>query len=153
MGNHTIMPKPLKPCAPGKERNPATNRCRKKPTVKSKPAKPKLKSKSKPKPKTKAPPKTQSGQDNLVERYGGHSLKTLNDHLDAMMKDGSKGGGTTKLKKLQKIQNNNGLDTLPLNPKKGLTHQRHHQLWQKRKDKSQTWEAYKKLHKVRKQGK
>jgi len=53
---------PPKPCPPGKERNPATNRCRNiKPSTKSKPKskpKPSTKSKPKTKPSTKSKPKT-----------------------------------------------------------------------------------------------
>ena len=89
--------------------------------------------------------------DELVKRYGGHKAGILNAHLEKMTKGLSKTGGQTKLAKLRRIQEHNGLDTLPPSPKKALTTQRHHQLWKARKDKTVTWEEYKKTHNVKKQ--
>lgn len=54
---HKTRARPLNPCPPGKERNPATNRCRKIQTQAKPKPKPKPKTQAKPKPKTQAKPK------------------------------------------------------------------------------------------------
>ena len=53
----------------------------------------------------------------LKADYGGHSVTTLNAHLEGMEKGLSKGGGN-KLAKLSKIRMNRGLSTLAKKPPK-----------------------------------